>query len=252
MNDLTQLAEDQRAATAEMPATTTLRIDFPDQLLRDLQGTVDPADLLAVDGIRNPPNPGWYRSVHAHVLGAFMTAFSYEEAQVYFQCCERLIELHAPITDIWGPGAAAQFAGYPWPQDERNSAQTERLASLYVKAGLLLPNEPIEGGAPLTRSERAEALSDSHVGLKPLAAAIFMEDEPLTRFLLAHGASQDLGTVYAGEPPMTAMQLATEEGAGAIHALLVEDQLKRGLAQVAAPTPSQASEPAPRRRRMSV
>lgn len=236
--------------TASSPTLrrTTLPIDQPAELLVALQSEVDPAELLSADGVRNGEDGEWFRSVHTHVLSWYLCASSAEEARLLFQCCERLIALNAPITDVSGPGAASQFGGYPWPLDAEREAETVRLADLYLAAGLLELEAPNPGGIPWTRRERADADGDSHIGLKPLAVAIFMEDMPFARYLLARGASQDLGVVYAGEPPMTALAHAAEQGAGAIHALLAEDQLKRALAARRAPV----SEPSPRRRRMAV
>lgn len=219
------------------PHPTELPVDDPHQLLDALKKQVLPCQLEAVDGVRVEGRPENYRSVHSQALTSVFFADSNEAATAYVECCERLIELNAPITDVYGNGAAAQFTGIPWPFQQAHLTQVIELADKYLAAGLLDLHSNMPG-TPLTRAERKDGDGSSLEGLKPLAAAIFQEDAPLVSYLLSRGATLDLGVVYPGEPPMTAMQLADEEPNGEIKALIAERYLKDHLAEAAPASPS--------------
>lgn len=223
---------------------TTLPVDDPKALLQSLQGQVDPKELVQVDSTT--------RSVHAHVLSWFLTAAGDEEAQRLRDCCLRLIELNAPMTDKYGNGAGAQFCGYPWPTDREQADQVAGLADVYRSTGWWDLEQPLDGEV-LTRAARSDLDGDNYDGLKPLAAAIFGSNPELVRFLCERGASLELGVTFAGEPPVHAIDLALEEHEGEIHATLAETAMKRRLAgsPAGAPTtePSVDHSASPRRHR---
>lgn len=229
------------------PTLTSLPLDDPHRLLEELKKPVAPEQLDAVDGVRVEGQPSLYKSVHAHVLQAFLFADSNESADAYFVCCERLIELRAPITDLYGLGAVAQFTGCPWPIDPAQLQQFSELADKYVAAGMMELDAQMAGN-PLSRAERKTADGGWADGLKPLAAAVFNENAPLVSYLLARGVSLDLGTVYPGEAPMTALQLADEERNGEIKALIAENILQSQLAGTELATVSTPNDRAVRRR----
>lgn len=200
---------------------TSLPVDDPQALWHALQGQVDPKELVRIDFTR--------RSVHAHVLSWFMTAFSDEDARLLYDCCLRLIELKAPMTDAYGDGAAAQFCGYPWPTVREQVEQVADLADAYRAAGCWDLEQTLEGEV-LTRTTRIALDGDNYEGLKPLAAAIFGSNPELARFLCDRGASLELGVTFAGEPPMHSIDLALAEHEREVHAILVETAMKRRLA----------------------
>lgn len=222
---------------------TSLPVDDPRALLDALLGEVDPKELVRI-GLTT-------RSVHAHVLSWFLTVSSDEEARLLRDCCLRLIELKAPMTDTYGNGAAAQFCDYPWPTDRDQIDQVAGLADAYRDAGWWDLEQPLDGEV-LTRAARADLDGDNYDGLKPLAAATFGSNPELVRFLCERGASLELGVAFAGEPPVHAIDLALEEHEGEIHAVLVEVAMKRRLVASPpnAPTePSAGLNPTPRRQR---
>jgi hypothetical protein len=199
---------------------TSLPVDDPQALWLALQGQVDPKELLRVDSST--------RSVHAFVLSWYLTAASDEEALQLRDCCLRLIELKAPMTDDYGNGAAAQFCGYPWPTDREQLDQVGGLADAYRNAGWWDLEQPLDGQV-ITRAERAAQEGDIYDGLKPLAAAIIGSNPGLARFLCERGASLELGVTFAGEAPVHAIGLALEEREGEIHAIVVDTAMRRRL-----------------------
>jgi hypothetical protein len=210
------------------PVKTTLPVDDPQALLEALKGAVDPAQLDCADQVRMQPE-GNYRSVHAHALSWFLCPSNDAEAQSLYDCCLRLIELKAPITDAYGDGPAAQFCGYPWPDTPDQFRQVAKLADVYVAAGQFELDAPAPG-TPLTRQARSELDGCNQLGLKPLSCAIFESNTPLARYLVQRGVSLELGVVFTGEPAMNAVDLAVEEREGEIHSVVVEAAITRRMA----------------------
>ncbi|MEJ6003826.1 hypothetical protein [Paucibacter soli] len=206
---------------------TKLPVDDLAKLLVALDGQVDPLDLLCTDQVR--PKDGHYRSVHAFVLDWFMTPLDHVQASLAYQCCVKLLAMNAPITDQYDTGATSQFFGHTWPTDPELLSKVTGLIALYEAAGQLDLEAPYDGVVQARSDWKGDLGWSNFAGLKPLAGAIIFNDIGIARFLIGRGVSLDLGTVYAGEPGMNAVDLALECAGGEMHALMISTMLKRSL-----------------------
>ena len=209
-----------------MKPTRRTRLPVQDlhKLLVALDGPIDPEDLVAVSKA-DESSQGPLRSVHAEVLSWFMCAGNDEVEDLSARCCLKLIAMSAPLTDTYGDGAAVQFCHYTWPVESIEQEPTSRLADAYVAAGLWNVDARLAGETP-AGPHNGGSFSD---GRKPLASAIITGDRGLAKYVVDRGASMDLGCVYAGGPPVNAIDLALEEGQIEIRSMLIAALMKRKL-----------------------
>lgn len=227
--------------TPVRPRATSLPLKDPVRLLDALQGDVDPSELLcAFESYAK--GTGRFRSVATYLLQGIVANGDDEAADVYLACCKRMFELDAPFTDMEGEGVEYTFSSWLGVGNARSVERMNEVADLYITAGAFEVNRELPGvREPRKPNDRIDFSPHGH---KPLSVAIFLANPRAVRYLLERGASLDLGEVYPGEPPMTAMELAIEEGYSEIQAVIAEFVMSRRLGS--ADTPDKA--PTTRRR----
>lgn len=232
--------------TATTPRFTTLPLKDPARLLEALQGDVDPAELRFASKAHYNKKTGCGISVASHLLQNIVLNTDESNADLYLRCCKRLLELDAPLADFNGEGVEYALTGWLGVGDEKGRERMFELADLYISAGAF----DVNGTLPGVRQNRQAAgmLDFQPTGHKVLAVSIFLVNPKAVRYLLERGASLELGEVYPGEPAMTAMELAIDEGNSEIQAVVAEFTMKRRLAGTDTPINS----PAPMRRRLSL
>lgn len=209
-----------------IPRPTTLALGDPVLLLQQLQGDVDPADLLstATTASENPA------TVHYLVLRRALTATTPKDAEPLLPCLQRLIEIKAPLfatypTPQW-EHPMALFCEYPWPTSQQ--VLSDALRS-HLASGLLDANAVLPGDLP---SESDVLKDDSWPvdGLSPLAAAIDKSNAECARILCDFGASFDVGPVHLGGRRWGALEFAEANRDADCRAVLVEVMMRRQLA----------------------
>lgn len=207
-----------------IPAATSLSLGNPARLLEQLQGDVDPANLLSTAETASE-NPA---TVHYLVLRRVLTATSRDDAERLLPCLQRLVEIKAPLfadypTPFW-EHPMALFCEYPMPP-----ALADVMRS-YLAAGLLDANTALPG-------ELSDDFEDQNRdtwpvdGLSPLAASIDKSNPEAVRVLCEFGASFDIGPVDKGSSKRWgALEFADANRDGQCRAVLVEAMMTRQVA----------------------
>lgn len=207
---------------------TRLSMTCPTDLLLQLGGHVDPADLACVDPDFQMAD-GSFRTVHMHTLCKFVSASASKgEAVTLLACCKRLIELGAPVPDAPGDGVAVQLSSHQWSMREPTPDLMAELADCYIGAGLWDIEKPTSGQM-VSREDLYKIKGVYSKGVKPLASALIVGNVHLVRFLCERGASLELGEVFAGAAPMNAVDLATELGGCEALAIVAATAMQRHI-----------------------
>lgn len=226
------------------PRATNLPLKDPVRLLEALQGDVDPSELLcAFESYAK--DTGRCRSVATYLLQGIVANGDDAAADAYLACCKRMFELDAPFTDMEGEGVEYTFSSWLGVGNARSVERMNEVADLYFAASAFDVNRALPGER-LARNP-SDRIDFSPHGHKPLSVAIFLANPRAVRYLLERGASLELGNVYPGEPPMTAMELAIEEGYSEIQTVIAEFTMRRRLACTDTPTKAPTT-----RRRLSL
>lgn len=206
---------------------TTLPLHAPSALLAALQSNVDPEELLCANQVQLSGSKS-VCSVHAYALAGLLCADTAEDADAFFACCQRLVELRAPVTHCCGDGVVSQFCAYLWPPAGPRLNQVRELADAYLAAGMWDVDKPLDGEL-LPRGGDAETEDNRDNGLSPMACAILRSNPPMVQWLCDRGASLDVGPVYAGEESVHAIDLALANDQRESHAIVVAAAMARQI-----------------------
>lgn len=198
-----------------------LSVNDPRKLQQQLAAGEYLDDLQALQG-------GQY--LHFAILQSYLLCEHPVSRALWSACLDELLKLKAPLEYGSSCAAAAFLDGFRWANDGMSPLD---VAQKYLDAGHIAVDRPLRGDLP-----HQQHTKQTFCGKLPLAVAIGLDTPTAVRFLLANGASLNIGPQFVGDPDRGALEFAQEMSAHACAAEIIRYLMEQRLKPAAPAGPA--------------